>query len=401
MNQTADPFILLEQAALRARQEAQAAEAVSDTRTKIVLGRDARTAFFAVLAMRLRMRPDWDVDTAIVDGRTMGYNPEYFLRLTPAERLGVVIHEVMHCAMGHFRRQEGREQRRWNIAADLAINENLVAAGLQLPAGACVPGVGLFGNMPLGESAERYYDLLAKPDEGGQGPGGSGSGDDSPDPGGCGGVRPPRDPAAAAASEAEWTVAVSQAATVARGRGDLPADIKRLVQEVVHRPCDWRALLRRFVSNNARNDYSWSRPNRRFLHAGLILPGVQSEQLGRVVVTVDTSGSIGPETLSKFADEISAILGSYDCELRVLYHDYNVTAEQEWRSTDGPLELTPVGGGGTSHCPVFERIEEDPPSCVICLTDGYTMYPPQPDVPVLWAMTTDQVGPFGETVKID
>ena len=63
----------------------------------------------------------------------------------------------------------------------------------------------------------------------------------------------------------------------------------------------------------------------------------------------------------------------------------------------------PVGGGGTSHVPVFEHIEEldEPASCVVCLTDGYTTYPENaPMLPVLWVMTTNEVAPFGETVPI-
>jgi predicted metal-dependent peptidase len=206
-------------------------------------------------------------------------------------------------------------------------------------------------------------------------------------------------------AEADWQVAVAQAERAARARGELPGGLGRAVGHVLHPPADWRQVLREFVASHAQNDYSWSRPNRRLLSQGLYLPGLRSEDLGDVVLAVDTSGSVGGELLGVFAAEANAVLASFECSATVLYHDAEVQNVQHWRSADGPLVLDPVGGGGTSHACVFEWIGRAglAPACVVCLTDLDTEFPASaPAVPVLWAVagecSTDP--PFGRVVSL-
>jgi predicted metal-dependent peptidase len=167
---------------------------------------------------------------------------------------------------------------------------------------------------------------------------------------------------------------------------------------------DWREVLRQFVSSQARNDYAWSPPNRRFVHAGLYLPGLRSLELGEVVLAVDTSGSIGPRELARFAAEAQAILESYECTLTVLYHDAEVQKVQRWCPGDGPLILEPVGGG-TSHACAFDWVaaQGEAPACVVCLTDLETAFPDAPPaVPVLWAVVGGSTAqpPFGLRVAV-
>jgi predicted metal-dependent peptidase len=282
----------------------------------------------------------------------------------------VVAHEVLHTALTHHARRGQRDAERWNIACDLAVNPLLLEAGFTLPASRLVPGEGSHTGLPSGLSAEEYYALLSEESPGrpveegagadqpeekgdsddgqgqnqGDGPGqDQGQNQPAPDPGGCGGVRDPGrgSPAESRQSEAEWQVALAQAQQVARQRGTLPAGLARLVQETLQPRLDWREVLRRFLSSQARNDFSWSDPNRRFLHAGLYLPGLRSEELGEVVLAVDTSGSIGPKELSLFAAEAQAILESFDCFLTILYHDSAVQHVQRWRSGDGLCSWSP------------------------------------------------------------
>ena len=164
-------------------------------------------------------------------------------------------------------------------------------------------------------------------------------------------------------------------------------------------------MLREFVARHAKNDYSWSRPNRRFLAQGLYLPGLHSEELGNVVLAVDTSGSIDQKLLNMFAVEVNAVLAAYDCSVTVLYHDTEVQRVQTWNSVDGPLVLDPIGGGGTSHTCVFDWIDQADidPACVVCLTDLETEFPVSiPSTSVLWAVP-DRVTaqpPFGQVVPL-
>jgi predicted metal-dependent peptidase len=421
-----DPFSALEEAVARQSAQEEALKALVQARCQLILGKDARSAFFATLALRLVPEVDWSAQTMSTDGRKLFLNPGFVQGLSAQELLGVVAHEVLHNALNHHARRGHRDQRRWNIACDLAVNPLLLQAAFTLPASRLLPGEGKYQGLPSGASAEEYYELLPHSDAGKQGndPGGNNpqqeedqdSQDEQDDqrqqpdndPGRCGGVRDPGDgsPASVRESEAEWEVAVAQAHQMAKQRGEMPGGLSRLVEEVLQPRVDWRDVLRHFLSQHARNDFSWSHPNRRFLHQGLYLPGLRSEELGEVVLAVDTSGSIGQGELSRFAAEAQAILESFEVSLTILYHDAVVLKEQHWRSGDGPLALEPVGGGGTSHTCVFEHIEslDEQPVCVICLTDLYTDFPLNPPpVPTLWAVTggNQSQPPFGLRVEID
>jgi hypothetical protein len=78
----------------------------------------------------------------------------------------------------------------------------------------------------------------------------------------------------AATQEAEWQVAVLQAAQAAKAQGKLPAGIERLVEEIRRPKIDWRAALRRFVQMCAKQDFTWAQPNRRYVASGLYLPAL-------------------------------------------------------------------------------------------------------------------------------
>jgi predicted metal-dependent peptidase len=318
--------------------------------------------------------------------------------------LGVLAHECMHNALAHPMRQGGREFGNWNVACDLAINPLLLQAGIVLPSGRLMPGEGNYAPLDAGKSAEEYYAALAAPE-----PPNGADGDSihsGSDPGRCGGVEAPSQSAAEIRqAEAERQVAVAQAHAAAATRGELTGGLGRAVDSVLHPSADWRAVLREFVAATARTDYSWARPNRRLIAQGLYLPGLRSEELGQVVIAVDTSGSIDEKLLGTFAAEANAVLAAYDCVVAVVHHDSIVQKTQTWTSADGPLVLDPVGGGGTSHVCVFDWLNASgiDACCLIALTDLETEFPVSvPAVPVLWAVAgrSSTVPPFGRVVPL-
>ncbi len=391
---TDDPFAALEQAAKRQQAEEDAAKQVQKGLVKLILGKDAKSPFFATLGLRLRTRPNWDIETACVDGRTLEYNPDFITRLDVQETIGLLAHEVMHCAGKHMSRRSGRDEKRWNIACDLEINPILHGAGVKLPPGGLFPGTGPYSKLPLDEAAEKYYDLL--PDDEGQ--------DGGDDPGKCGGIKDAGDKAQQQQAAADMDVAVMQAAEASKHRGELPGGLDRLVQSIAKPKVDWRAMLREFVSAEAKNDYSWSPPNRRYVHMGLYLPSLRSEELGDVVLAVDTSGSVGPEELNEFAAEAQGIFETFNCTVDIIYHDSSVVKTEHWEPSDGKLGLKPCGGGGTDHNPVFQHITDKgmDPTVLVCLTDCYSQYPTlPPDYPVIWARNGQgSPPPWGRLVDI-
>lgn len=399
----------LNNAAKRSTAEATALNHVSVAKTQLVLSKDAKSVFFATLALRLQYAPDWSIDTAATDGRRLIYNPDFFNALAPAERIGLLAHEVLHCAMKHFARRGARPMDRANVAMDLAINPLLREAGFALPKGGLFPAEGKYADLPLGLSFEEYYARLPEPKPSPDGEPEAGS---SNDPGQCGGVIDPTDDAGndldaaeQAQLDAEWSVNVAAAQQAAKRRGSLSVGLERLIGEALAPKADWRAALREFLTRPAKRDYNWKRPNRRHIHAGLYLPSLHSLELGHLVVAVDTSGSIDTDTLQKFAGEINDIAAQGASQITILYHDSDVVKVETWTPDDGPLTLTPCGGGGTNHRPVFDWIAEhadEPPTALVCVTDLASTFPAHsPDYPTLWASTDRHARhPFGERVEI-
>jgi predicted metal-dependent peptidase len=423
----------------RQKVEKAGEKCLRDARTQIMMGRSPQNAtlpgnpgemaFYSVLAMKLKLEPDWSMKLCATDGERLLFNPEDVLRLSREERIAVFAHEVMHCVMQHHTRQGHRELALWNEACDLAINPGLAAAGFKLVNGMFQPGSGRFAKLPAGKTAEWYYEKLREDRDGkkggkkgGQNPGpgeqpgeGGGAGQpgdeeglESNDPGGNGGVIEPGhgSPAAKRESEAEWQMATTNAIRAARTRGRLPADLDRLVNEALTPKVDWKAVLREFVSKQARNDYRWMPPNRRHIHEGLYLPGMRSEELGELVIAVDTSGSIDGPLLQAFAGEITGIIDAFNASCTVVYCDSKIQHVQQINAQDGPVVLEAKGGGGTSHVPVFDWLEKHPSESpiVVCLTDLYTEFPDvAPSIPVLWCVygNHNPKAPFGQIVKVD
>ena len=273
----------IDRAARLDRLTEEAMARMSQARVDLVLGKDAKAVYFATIAMRLQMVAMPGIETAATDGKRIVFEPEYMAGLTRAEALGVVAHEVLHVTNAHHARLGDREAKRWNIACDLAINPILRDAGFTLPRGVLFPGEGEYAKLPVGLSAEEYYTMLPREDggDGGDESGdesGDGEGDDASgkDPGKSGGVMKPGKGSPAecrkAEAEAKEMAAAAQQAVDSSGRGDLPGGIGRMVKDLLDPKADWRSILREFIARHAKNDYSWARPNRRYIHAGLYLP---------------------------------------------------------------------------------------------------------------------------------
>ncbi len=347
--------------------------------------------FFGSLALRLVLVEDCDVLTAYTDGAVLGYNPAFVASLSTGHTKALVAHEVMHLACLHHTRRRDRDPTKWNIAADYAINGILTEAGFALPEGI------LLDAQYANRSAEAIYDLLPESLEGQSGPGGFGEVRDATE----------LSPGKNKAVEAEWKVAVSQAAQQAKAMGNLPGGVKRLVEDVVQAKVDWRELLRHFIEKDTRNDYSWLPPNRRWLSGGVFLPGLHNKEPGQVVIAVDTSGSIDDSLLARFGAEISKLLEDYDTTVHVVYCDTQVRGSQAFERQDLPLKMEPKGGGGTDFRPVFDWVAKQSPEpcCLAYLTDlECSRYPVEtPEYPALWLCTghVRHNVPFGVVVNID
>jgi len=88
------------------------------------------------------------------------------------------------------------------------------------------------------------------------------------------------------------------------------------------RPTNWWGCFQRTFAATIPNDYSWMRPNRRLIHAGLYLPGISREGVGELVIAIDCSGSINERQLGQFAGEVNALIEEHRPEkVHLLYFD--------------------------------------------------------------------------------
>lgn len=376
---------------------------MTDTLRRIIAARTAMLLddpFFGSLALRLQIveAAAPEIPTAATNGTSLFANPDFISRLTGDELKAVLAHEVMHCANGHCWRRDGRDLRKWNVAADYAVNGILQEAGYRLPHDALLPDAS-----QKGQSAEWIYARL--PDAAGDG-GGAGGGAGHNHAGASMGEvldAPKAAPEQDAANEQQWQQAVQQAAIQAKRQGKLPAGLERMAAEAVQPKVDWRAELRALLER-ARSDYSWARPNPRYCHMGLYLPMVDGPEMPPLAVAVDTSGSIDAVALAAAKAELEAIIADTSpAAVHVLYADAAVCRADVFERGDA-IAWRPKGGGGTDFRPALLAADAlDPaPAALIYITDLYGSFGDQPPaVPVIWLTTTrDTTAPFGTTLGV-
>ncbi len=399
---------------------------VNDVKRRLVVARAALVLdhpFFGALALRMDIQEETRgrTRTMATDGRSVFYQKDYVQGCSDQELVGLLAHEVMHPAMQHHTRRGDRDPGLWNEAADYAINPILTEAGFVLP------GAPLLNREYCGMTAEQIYEALKKSqddessqppedaeadgtsDEDSLGEGGgrsNGPRNDGPDEKSDaverpGGVLDAPDPAQ---QEAEWQVALKQAAQAAHMMGQLPGGIALAVDEVLRPRVDWKSILRRFVQQSGTADYSWQRPNRRYIAAGLYLPDLRSDSLPCIVIVVDSSASTHA-VLPAFKAELQSIVEECQPESTiVIMADAKVQRVDEFQRGEA-IQFNVEGFGGTDFRPAFEHVDREQlnPACLIYLTDADGIYPDKPSTyPTLWAITTpNRRAPWGETVCID
>ena len=131
-----------------------------------------------------------------------------------------------------------------------------------------------------------------------------------------------------------------QALNLAKAQGKAPGAVEETIRDAHTSTLDWRTLLRRYMTDAARSDYSWSLPNRRFIDSGLYLPSIRSEGIDTVAVIIDTSGSVDAQALAAFWTEVREIATELQPEsVIVLQVDAALQDAAEYAPGDLPEEI--------------------------------------------------------------
>lgn len=296
--------------------------------------------FFAELSRKMDKRASKAIPTAGVRVNPdtaqfeMLYNPEFFEKLTDAQRKGVLIHEFYHCVFQHVteRKPDNVDPREWNICADLAIND-LIGKD-NLPDGCCIPGHGPFAEYAHGQTGEWYVNFRKKArDENESDPnGGTGSpgepdegdGEDNKKPNGSEGLE--EGSGANFDDHGEWGEGgdVDQATNeiakerlkehlkdainegTKKGFGSVSAEVRKDIVERLATKIDWKKVLRYFIKTSTRANKSSTvkRVNRRYAY---IHPGRKVNRTANIAISIDQSGSVSDTMLAAFFSELNKL----------------------------------------------------------------------------------------------
>ena len=367
-------------------------------------------------------------------------NPEFFMGgLAATQRTGVLKHEILHVVFRHVFRGADRDERIYSVAADLVVNQLLKP--YPLPDG--YPMLANFPDLRLkpNQSVDDYYDtlmqLLREMRQAGFG-GNEPSEDQECDEdaevaaGGASywadGTSAPKSAAALATflgdesrrgDDGGWhdgNDGVSAAGRYAVGNlilrarervpphqwGNMPAALishLKLILGERQPKVDWKRMVRIFCTSSGRTRirHTVKRISKRYGTR----PGIKVQRLQRLLVAVDTSGSIDQTMLEEFFTEIH---GTWKVGATVVIVECDAEVQRSFEYRGKPPKAV-KGGGGTDFEPVFQWMRRQRPfDGVLYLTDGYGPAPlSRPNCKLLWVISEDgstEVLPFGPTVRI-
>lgn len=334
---------------------------------------------------------------------------------TEDQKLGVIKHQLLHLVFKHpFRRHAFGNKTNFDIAADLVVNQYLSASQLTADA-ITIAQYGFPVNLPL----EAYYRLLQEHvgwlSTGAEhGPLQQQNGTMAP--GGGHGTSQDAENAAATndrgkngplSEHALWDIDAASGSSIreltsqqvdelitasckrlgAPDMGKLPAHVRDHLQQILERfkpIVSWKRVLKLFAAS-ARKTYLEGTVKRASKRFGTV-PGIRIRCKQRILVAIDTSGSINLEDLESFFGEVYHIW-KQGAEVMVIECDAAIQATWVYKGKS-PTAVT--GGGGTDLTPpiVFANGKYRP-DALIYFTDGRAQAPAvKSRAPVLWLVSS-------------
>ena len=317
-----------------------------------------------------------DIPTAATDGTHIYYNAGFVSSLTLPKLCWLLAHEAEHIMMMHCFRMGKRYPKKWNFATDYSINstslEELVRAGVFERIEDT-----LYDEKYVNLSSEKIYDLMddsevpedtdchvLSPGDTGEGDGEGGDGEGQ-------GKSLSEDQLKELEEQAKRKVLA--AAETAKAQGKLPGEYSHLLEKLRQPKINWEDLLHRAVVGEIPEDYTYRKPNRKFINSGFYMPSILKRSVGNIYVWRDTSASMTQRELELVTGGlVSMILSVRPTKVVVIDCDYDVQSVREFTpDSDLSVLLKSDGGGGTSPDPFFDWVEEngEDVQAILCLTD--------------------------------
>jgi len=383
----------------------------------VALMKDPKYCLYSGIIMIGKTEVKDDVPTACTDGRNTYYGREYMSKLASNKRKGVILHENLHKAFRHismWKHLYKENATMANMACDYVINLMIMDGDhsfVSLPDGA------LLDHKYKGLDAGTVYRMIKEEAKGGtvhvktvvdqEGKDVPvvevGTGMDEHDWEGADSMT--NEEKEALAKDVDQ--ALRQGAILA---GKMSANVPREISDILQAKVDWREALREFVTSFCvdKDESTWRRPSRRWIGQDVYMPSMIGESVGRIVIGIDMSGSIGEEEVGQFLGEVQNICERVKPEgIDLLYWDTRVCQHEKYEQDqlDNLLSSTkPRGGGGTDpQCIVdYMNKKKIKAECAVILTDGYvSSWGEGWTCPTLWGITTDMTSEIGKTVHVN
>ena len=182
-----------------------------------------------------------------------------------------------------------------------------------------------------------------------------------------------------------------------------PAGIRKIIEEMTDPALNWREMLNTFIQEEV-NDYTFFPPDHRYGDSEFLLPDFNdhSYEPEKIIIMMDTSGSISEKEITDFINEVRGAIELYDNKLLGFVGFFDTAVRVfipiEEFSSDTLAKIP--GGGGTDFYSfmnfIKKNIEDDEYRKVIVFTDGCAPFPPEdylPEKEVLWVIDNDKVTP--------
>ena len=157
-------------------------------------------------------------------------------------------------------------------------------------------------------------------------------------------------------------------------RGNMPAHFAELVEKINTPPSlSWQQILKKYVGTIAANKRKTKTRLNRRQPLRFDLSGQMDDKILKIVVAIDTSGSVDNKMICQIFNEIFAILAKRKHEITVIECDAKVQRVYQAKNADDIKEKV-LGRGGTRFTPVIDYLNEHKEfrdALLIYFTDGY------------------------------
>ena len=195
-----------------------------------------------------------------------------------------------------------------------------------------------------------------------------------------------------------------------KSRGLMPSSFLEQIEKINQPPkLSWKQILKKYVGTvTAGKRKTRTRLNRRQPER-FDISGRVDEKVIKIVVAIDTSGSMSNEQIADIFNEIFGILATRKHEITVIECDAVVQRVYKVKNKDD-VKMKVMGRGGTSFTPVIEYINNHKyfrDALLIYFTDGYgdNEIPKPLTYRNIWVLTeSDNLSvenPYGIVLKMD